>query len=128
MPTAVLLLVLGFQIKHFIADYLLQFDWMVSEKGDVRKFGGYAHAGMHVIGSAIILLLASVPLPTALMLLIAEFLIHYVLDFAKVYYSRHVTLERSPQRYFALHGLDQFLHHLTYLAMTYYIVLATAVS
>lgn len=110
---------LGLQTKHFIADYLLQFDWMVAEKGDLRKLGGYAHAGTHVIGSAIVLFLAGIRPSAIIALLIAEFVIHYTLDYSKVRYSKDVTLDQSPQKYFALHGLDQYFHHLTYLAMTY---------
>lgn len=119
MSVYVLAVLLGLQTKHFIADYLLQFDWMVAEKGDMRRLGGYAHAGMHVLGSGIVLLLAQVQIALIVVLLIGEFVIHFALDFGKVYYSKDVTLDESPQKYFALHGFDQYMHHLTYLAMTY---------
>lgn len=117
---------LGFQFKHLVADYFLQFDWMVAEKSDIRKLGGYAHAGMHIVGSAIVLLLARVSISMILALLVAEFVVHYALDYTKIHYSRDVSIETSPQKYFALHGFDQFLHHLTYLAMTYFALVAFA--
>lgn len=127
MLVTVLAVVLGFQIKHFVADYLLQFDWMVAEKGDLRKFGGYAHAGLHVVGSLMVLLLASVHIVTILWLIGAEFVIHYTLDFTKIYYSKDVNLEESPQKYFALHGFDQFLHHATYIVMSFVALSSLAV-
>ncbi len=119
MSLVVLFFLLGLQVKHFVADYLLQFDWMVAEKGDLLKPGGYAHAGMHVLGTAIVLIIAGVRWPLLVAILAAEFVIHYALDYGKVAYSNGVTMEDSPQKYFALHGLDQFFHHLTYIGITY---------
>ena len=123
MNGMVLLVLAGFQIKHLIADYILQFNWMVSEKGDLTKLGGYAHAGMHVLGSLIVLVIAQVPVIAVIGLLIGEFVIHYTLDYAKVFYSRDVSSESNPRRYWALHGFDQFLHHMTYIGMTFVVML-----
>ena len=51
MVTVTVAMLLIFQVKHFVADYLLQPGWMLHGKGDLRKPGGYAHAGMHALGS-----------------------------------------------------------------------------
>ena len=123
MNGTVLLVLAGFQLKHLIADYFLQLNWMVTEKGDLTKPGGYAHAGVHVLGSLIVLILAGTPLLVMAGLLIAEFIIHYVLDYTKIFYSRGVSSSENPRLYWALHGLDQFFHHMTYIAMTFVVVL-----
>ena len=33
-------LLVGFQIKHFIADYLLQTSWIIAGKGKLSSLGG----------------------------------------------------------------------------------------
>jgi len=118
----VLVLLVGFQLKHFIADYLLQTGWMIGGKGRLTAPGGYAHAGIHVVGSAIVLLVARIPLPAIAMLVVAEFVVHYGLDYAKIHYSAGIGLEKDPRRYWALHGIDQLTHQLTYAAMIFAVV------
>jgi hypothetical protein len=115
----VLLLLLGLELKHFVADYLMQTGWMIAQTGKLLAPGGYAHAALHVIGSAIVLAIARVPLGWLLAILAGEFVAHYAFDFAKVYYGSGVDPDEHAQRFWALHGLDQLFHQLTYLAMAY---------
>lgn len=115
--TALLILLAGFQIKHYLADYVLQTSIMLRGKDDLRAPGGYLHAGVHIFGSLLVLVLAGTTLPLVLVLLAAEFVTHYVLDFAKIRYSRNVRFDTNPPRYWRLHGLDQLGHQLTYVAM-----------
>ncbi len=117
-------LLLGFQLKHFIADYLLQPGWILSGKGDLRQWGGYAHAAIHAAFSAVVLLLFHTPLWLIAVLVVAEFVVHYVLDFAKIHYSKGVGVDGQPSRYWALHGIDQLAHQLTYAAMIYAVLQA----
>ena len=120
----VLLLLLGLEFKHYIADYVLQAGWMIAQKGNVLAAGGYAHAGLHAVLSAIVLLIARVPLPALAAIAAAEFVVHYLVDFAKVYYGRGVDPDENAQRFWALHGLDQLFHQITYVAMAYFATLA----
>jgi hypothetical protein len=112
-------LFLGLEIKHYLADYFLQPYWMLAGKGDVRKAGGYLHAGVHVLLSAIVLLFAGTPWPWLLAFCLAEFVVHYLLDYWKIQYSRDAHVDTHPSQFWALHGLDQMLHQLTYAAMIY---------
>jgi hypothetical protein len=116
----VLLLLAGFELKHFVADYMLQTGWMIGGKGRLNAPGGYVHAGIHVLGSAIVLALLRVPPLAIAELLAGEFVIHYALDFAKVYYGHGINPDQEAQRFWALHGLDQLLHQFTYLGMSYF--------
>ena len=36
-----------FTVKHIVADYILQFSWMIRDKGFYGEIGGIAHSGMH---------------------------------------------------------------------------------
>jgi hypothetical protein len=117
-------LLIGLEIKHYIADYFLQPGWMLSGKGNIFHPGGYAHAGLHAALSLIVLLLFGVPIGLALALFAGEFVIHYALDYAKIHYSAGVHVDGNPRRFWALHGVDQLTHQLTYAAMIYIAVRA----
>ena len=119
MTALFFILLVGFEFKHFVADYLLQTVWMIQGKGDLRSGGGYAHAGIHALGSLLVLVATGVPILATALLVGAEFVIHYLLDFAKASYGRGVDPNRQVQLFWAQHGFDQFLHHLTYAAMVY---------
>ena len=119
MLVAFALVVVGLEIKHYVADYLGQNDWILRGKGSLRAGGGYVHAAGHVLGSAIVLAMAQVPLGALAMVLLAEFVIHYAMDFTKANVGRSVSSASQPRLYWAMHGFDQLLHHLTYVAMAY---------
>ena len=119
MLVAFALLVVGLEIKHFVADYLGQSGWIIKGKGNLRAGGGYVHAAAHVAGSAIVLALAQVPLGTIAIVVVAEFVIHYAIDFAKANLGHSVSSASHPRLYWGMHGFDQLLHHLTYVAMAY---------
>lgn len=124
----IFVLLLGLEIKHYVADYFLQPAWMLGGKGDLRHPGGYAHAGIHAGLSGIVLLIAGCPLWWLAALVVAEFVVHYLLDFAKIHYSRGVHVDTDPRRFWALHGVDQLTHQLTYAAMIYLVLLAKGLA
>ncbi len=116
-------LLIGLEIKHYVADYFLQPGWMLGGKGNLRHPGGYAHAAVHAAFSAVVLLACGSPPGLVALLFIAEFVVHYALDFAKIQYSTGVHVDREPRRFWALHGIDQLTHQLTYAAMIYIVLL-----
>lgn len=119
MNNFILLVLIGLEIKHFIADYLLQFGWMIRGKRSLSHPGGYVHAAVHVFGTVVILKIAGLAAPIIITLAIAEFVIHYVLDFGKVKFGVNITSSKNPRLYWALNGLDQLLHQLTYVAIIF---------
>ena len=58
-----------------------------------------------------------------LTLVAAEFVIHYLLDFAKVHYSRGITSMDRPRMFWGLYGLDQLFHQVTYIGLTWMVVM-----
>lgn len=121
-------LFIGLEVKHYIADYFLQPAWILVGKGDLRHPGGYAHAGIHAALSAIVLLLVGTPLPVLLGLVFAEWVVHYALDYSKIQYSKGVHIDSNPPRFWALHGIDQLTHQLTYAAMIYVVLLSKGMA
>lgn len=122
--STVLAVLICLQVKHFVADYLLQPGWMLAGKGDLRMIGGYAHAGAHALASVPALLLAGLGIAVIAALLLAEVLIHYIVDYTKAGVSTRRPSSPNTREYWALHGADQLAHHLTYAAMLSVIVLA----
>jgi hypothetical protein len=127
MFSLVLFVLAGLEFKHFIADYLLQTGWMIAGKGNMLAAGGYVHAGLHVLGTMLVLLVARVPLPAVAVLAAGEFVVHYALDYAKVHYGHGIDPDENAPRFWALHGLDQLFHQLTYVAIAYFALRALGV-
>jgi hypothetical protein len=114
-----------FGIKHFFADFVWQTSWMQSEKGTYGAPGGLAHAGVHSLGTLVVLV-AVFPWSAwshvaAVMLAVMDGVIHYHVDWAKTNLSRGLT--PADQRFWIWFGADQTLHYLTYVAIIGIIVL-----
>lgn len=116
VTTAGAMLVL-LQVKHFFADYLWQPGWMLAGKGDVTRLGGYAHAATHAVCSLPALAVAGLAPTTMAAFMAAEFAAHYAIDHGKAALSRRSHVGPDKPQFWALHGADQLLHHLTYAAM-----------
>lgn len=123
-----LLLFVGLELKHLIADYFLQPGWILAGKGDFGKPGGYAHAGLHAALTGVVLVLAGTPMLLLLAIMALEFVVHYLLDYSKIAYSRGIHVHTDPSRFWALHGIDQFLHQLTYAAIAYAVLVSKGFS
>jgi hypothetical protein len=122
------LLFIGLELKHFIADYFMQPGWMLAGKGNFRRSGGYAHAGVHAALTAVVLVLAGTPLAWLVGIIAGEFVVHYLLDYGKIQYSRGVHVDSQPARFWSLHGLDQIGHQLTYAAIIYAVLVAKGMA
>jgi hypothetical protein len=119
MEIFVLFVLAGLQAKHFIADYLLQPRWMIAGKASFTSPGGYAHVAVHAFGSLLILVPASVSVPVIAILIIAEAVAHYLIDYGKARWSLKHPSDPTRKSYWAAHGADQFLHQLTYALMLF---------
>lgn len=102
------------QAKHFAADYLLQPGWVLHGKGDLRHPGGYAHAAIHAVGTIPGLWLYGLDAALVVVLALTEFVVHYLIDHVKAVHSHTHPTAMTTRAYWAAHGADQLLHHLTY--------------
>lgn len=122
MATYMLLVLIGLQIKHFVADYMLQTRWMLVGKSSFAKPGGYVHVGIHALGSLVVLVLAGVPGGIMAVLLAAEAVVHYLIDFGKAAWSKNRPADITSAPFWAAHGADQLLHQITYAVMVYVVI------
>jgi len=116
LPTLFVLLVL-FQIKHMFADYFLQTPKMLSGRGQYLHLGRAQHAGVHAIGSALVLGVVGTNILTLIGLIVAEWIVHFHIDFWKASHSDKKKLAPDQAAFWRAAGLDQCLHQLTYVGM-----------
>jgi Protein of unknown function (DUF3307) len=119
MVTVTVAMLLVFQVKHYVADYLLQPGWVIRGKGDFRKPGGYVHAGVHALGSLPAFFIAGLGFAEIVAFALAEFVIHFAIDHTKARLSRNSKSGPNTRAYWALHGADQLMHQLTYAGLIY---------
>ena len=117
--TVTITMLILLQVKHYLADYVLQPGWILAGKGNLRKRGGYIHAGIHVLGSLPAYLFAGLSALPIVVLMAVEFIIHYLIDFTKAGLSGRSDAGPSTQSFWALHGADQLAHQLTYAGLIY---------
>lgn len=112
-----LLLLTLLTLKHFIADFVYQPPYQWQNKGKYGHPGGVIHAGQHAILSFLILIFFVNPVQ-ALGLAALELLIHYHMDWFKMWYNKRKGwgANTHPQ-FWVLLGFDQLVHSLTYILM-----------
>ncbi len=132
MMSKILLLWLIFDLKHYIADFVLQTNYM---QGKFQKSGWQAplalHCSMHAICTLLIVLAFS---PVMWWLSILDFAIHFTMDRIKA--STHllgrfknlcqhemptatVAQKRHDRLFWLALGFDQYIHHLTNLLIVW---------
>jgi len=125
-PLVLLGAVALFQVKHLLADYVLQTGWMLRDKAVYGGPGGLAHAAVHVLLTVPVLLWLQTGLVFMLAIVLAEFLLHYHIDWAKARLSLRAGFKVHEKRYWVAYGMDQSLHQLTYLGILLALVVAAA--
>ena len=123
MNTMILLLLTLLAIKHFVADFLIQTPTMIAEKGRYGAIGGLEHAGIHGIGTAIVMypFLYSDALIISFIFGLIDATIHYHVDWAKMNMSKGLTT--ADHKFWIWFGADQLLHSLTYIGLVAILVL-----
>lgn len=103
-------------IKHFVLDFLYQPEWMWKNKGNLKHYGGYAHAGLHAVGTFILLFWIN-PL-LVIYCALAEGVAHYVIDYNKmnIVKSKGWGANTHNEFWIAL-GVDQMLHYFCYVGI-----------
>ena len=113
-----------FTLKHIVADYFLQFSWMIRDKGFYGEWGGIAHSGMHAFFTLFVLLLANTGLHIILLTLLSilDGVIHYHIDWVKSNVWREKRYTSQDQMYWVTHGVDQGMHFMTYILIILFLV------
>jgi hypothetical protein len=121
MTFSALIALLLLQLKHFLFDFPLQTQYQSKNKGTYGHPGGILHSGLHIAGTAAVLAFFQVSLPLLLAILAAEFLVHYHTDWVKARMVKRFAPDQGP-RFWSIFGLDQFVHHVTYVAIVFVVL------
>jgi Protein of unknown function (DUF3307) len=111
----VLFLLVLFNVKHFLADYLFNNDYMLRKSNATEWFTPLiSHCGVHSALTWVV----TFPLAGlwAFVLAALDMLIHFVVDYWKAQILRY-PLNSRP--FWIAFGADQLLHSLTYIALAY---------
>ena len=114
---ALLLVVLVLEVKHFLCDYPLQTAYQLNNKGTYGHPGGLIHAGVHALGTSAAFLVITPTPAVGAAILAAEFVVHYHIDWSKDHVMRVNKWTAKDNPFWWTIGIDQLLHHLTYLAI-----------
>ena len=110
-----------FGIKHFVADFLMQYDYMIREKGIYGAAGGIHHAAIHAALTFLILICTTDYVSYIIVLPLLDGVLHYHIDWAKQQFIKNYTA--NDHEFWLYFGLDQTLHYLTYILIIAIIVL-----
>ena len=112
-----ILVLTALMFKHFLADFVFQTSWMTRDKAYYGKSGGLWHAGFHGFLTFCFLLIFKIPLFFCLLLGVFDSFLHYHIDYVKSNWIRKNSPTPNSQAYWTVHGIDQFLHFLTYVVI-----------
>jgi hypothetical protein len=114
----ILWLLLGLFTKHFVVDFPLQTKFQWSNKGTYGHPGGFLHAWLHGIGTAIVIYMIFCDVVLSVAIGFVDAVIHYHIDWAKMNLNARYQLgPTTSEKFWWLVGLDQYLHTLTYLGV-----------
>jgi hypothetical protein len=105
------------QLKHFVADFLLQTPYQFMNKGTYGHPGGIIHAGIHSLGSVLAFLVVTPRFALGLAIVVGEFIAHYHIDWLKENTVKRQQWVFPQAEFWWTFGADQVLHQLTYLAI-----------
>jgi len=120
--TLALSALLLFSLKHYLCDFVLQSQYQVQSKAIYGHGGGFIHAALHAGTSIVPLLVLTRSLPVIGTIVIIEFLLHYHVDWAKARVDERYGWTNQDKGYWIVLGLDQLIHQLTYLAITWIVI------
>ena len=111
----IFLLVILFQVKHFIADFPLQSSYMLlKQRADWKFFFPlFVHSLVHASMTLIIVLWFT---PSLWWLALVDLVVHFIFDRLKAgprYLGRFNDVHTKA--FWLFFGLDQMIHHLTHL-------------
>lgn len=115
--TTVLVLVFLLQVKHLVADFFLQNEYMLSGRDRYLHGGRALHVALHIVGTVLVLVAVGTPIFATLVVAIVEFVLHYHIDWGKSALNHRRGLTPSDPVYWRALGVDQALHHATYIAI-----------
>jgi len=110
-----------FILKHLVFDWLYQPPFMYQNKGTYWHISGVIHSLLHGI-STFFIALCFTDFHTSFLVGIIDEVLHYHIDWAKMNINNKFGLTpTNSENFWKLVGVDQTLHLLTYIFLTYII-------
>ncbi len=111
----IFLMLVVFQLKQLVGDYLLQTGWMVN--GKAKQGAGFifpltVHVGVHAVSTLAIVMVVNKDL---WFLALFDFAAHFIMD--RIKSSPHMLgrfTDITKQSFWIPFGIDQMVHHLTH--------------
>ena len=118
----IFILIIVFHVKHYLADFPLQREYMLRKSLPGWAFAGplAVHSGIHAVFTLIVCLGFA---PAYWWLALVDFAVHFVTDRLKSgprFLGRFNDLGRPA--FWNVLGLDQMIHHLTHLGFVWIMV------
>tara|TARA_R100000664_G_C2756434_1_gene144312 strand:+ start:3194 stop:3586 length:393 start_codon:yes stop_codon:yes gene_type:complete len=118
-------LFLIFQLKHFVADYLLQAPFYDFMKGKFERNGWViplaSHAGIHSILTMVICMVYTKDFLLSVCLALLDGIIHFVVDRVKASPNMLGRYKIEQPAFWISLGGDQMAHHLTHYLIIFFI-------
>ncbi len=105
--------------KHFVFDFVLQTRYQLANKHAYGHPGGLQHAALHLAGTLPAFFLAPPSFRLGAVILAAEFVVHYHVDWIKEQLLRRSRWSHGDPRFWAVFGADQLIHGLGYIAIAW---------
>lgn len=105
------------QVKHFLADYVLQSPFILDHRKMYGHPGGLLHVGIHMLGSWLAFMVVGGDLLIRLLLVLGEGIFHYHADWLKDNFLARHKLTSQDKTFWIVSGLDQAAHQLSYLVI-----------
>lgn len=128
-PEYALVIMVGLIIKHFICDFpiSIQTPWMFLNKGTYGHPGGLVHSFIHAHVSTVMLawmwiIFRNFNVDLIIFLFPFEFLVHYHMDWFKVWYGKRKNWTPQTPEFWTFLGIDQMVHYLTYIVMIWWLI------
>jgi hypothetical protein len=123
--TYLLLLVLGVLVtKHLVFDFFTQTLAQIRNKRIYAHPSGLIHAGGHAAGTCLAFLVLTPSLVVGTAIVIGEFFVHYHIDWLKEIIGSRMKLRPEHKSFWVAFGIDQWLHHLTYIGIALILALS----
>jgi Protein of unknown function (DUF3307) len=103
--------------KHVIFDFFLQSLSQIRNKRIYGHPSGLIHAAGHAAGTSLVFFIITPPVAVGISILVAEFVIHYHIDWLKEELGYRFKLQPDQKIFWIAFGIDQWLHQLTYLGI-----------
>lgn len=124
MILEIMVLLVVYQIKHFLADYIFQGRYMLGkfkDKGWVLPLS--CHVAVHGIMTLMIALVYGSLFWVAVGVMVLDMVVHFVMDRVKASPKMLGRFPSSQKEFWWSLGLDQMVHHLTHYAIIAILVL-----